>query len=81
MAALFYPVQYLSTNVPVFTTVLKLMMLDIFMNFFLISMGTARAKKKTVFPTDFMCQINKSPEQFTVQISVALCRSYHKIKA
>jgi len=34
MVALFYLGQYLSINVSVFTTVLKLMMLDIFMNFF-----------------------------------------------
>jgi len=33
MTALFYPGQYLSINVSVFTTILKLMMLDIFMNF------------------------------------------------
>lgn len=34
MEALFYQGQYLSINMSVFTTVLKLMMLDIFMNFF-----------------------------------------------
>jgi len=43
-------------------------------------MHTAHAKE-TVFPADFMWQIKKSPEQFTVQISVALCQSYNKIKA
>jgi hypothetical protein len=56
-------------------------MLDIFMNFF--KQAFKLHLLKIVFPTDFMQQIKKawSRLQFTVQISVALCQSYHKIKA